>query len=190
MAKTFGKKTGDGGFEIDKVSLANLASKSTRNPTTATDPADRPAPPKSEGARFGIKKTNLAVLAVLAVLMLLMALTAFFKPQEFSITFRQGTEKPDVPLKNYLRIGPITTTLANEDIVKLSIDIECKNAELKEWLAGKDALIRDKVIAVLTEPGTETFLVKRDYESVKTKIKERLGDLPVDSIYFSELLLY
>jgi flagellar basal body-associated protein FliL len=188
MAKTFGKKTVDGGLEIDKISLTNLALTPPRKSTTQTDPAGRPA--NSEGAYPGVKKTNLVVLAVLAVLVLLMALTALFKPQEFSITFRQGTEKPNAPLKNYLRIGPITTTLANEDIVKFSIDIECENAKLKEWLAGKDALIRDKVIAVLTEPGTEAFLVKRDYESVRAKILERLSDLPVSNIYFSELLLY
>jgi flagellar basal body-associated protein FliL len=129
-------------------------------------------------------------LTILAVLVLLMALTARFKPQEFSITYQSRQEKPGVPLENYLRVGPVTTTLANEDIVKFSIDIECKTLELKEKLAGKDSQIRDKIIAVLMEPGTDTLIAKRDFEAVKAKIKERLGDLPVDDIYFSELLLY
>lgn len=130
------------------------------------------------------------LVAILAVLALLMALTALFKPDDLSFTIRPETETSDSPLENYLRVGPVTTTLANEDIVKFTIDIECQNAELKEKLARKDSQIRDNIIAVLTEPGTETLISKRDFDTIKAKIKERLSDLPVNEIYLSELLLY
>jgi flagellar basal body-associated protein FliL len=187
MAKSIGKKAVDGGLEIDRISLANLVSKKNHKTKTAADAAGRPAHPT---AGPGIKKANLALLGVLAVLVLLMGLTALFKPHEFSLTFRQGTGKSNTPHADYLRVGPITTTLANEDIVKFSIDIKCKNIKVKEQLARRDSQIRNTIIAVLTAPGTEAFIVKRDYESVRVKIKESLSDLPVDDIYFSELLLY
>jgi flagellar basal body-associated protein FliL len=189
MATPPGNKSADGGLEIDKISLANIYSKNGGEPMAGGD-AGQPTPPPAAGPPRGDKNSNLALLAFLAVLALLMALTALFKNQDFSITLLPGANKSDAPLETYLRVGPVTTTLANEDIVKFSIDINCKTPELKKQLAGKDSLIRDKIIAVVTEPETETLIAKRDYEAVKAKIKERLGDLPVEDIYFSELLLY
>lgn len=200
MAKEPREKTAGSGLELDKINLSSLAAGNARKPShvgdsgsgtkdTAAGAADQD--PTAENTRRNKKKFNLALISVLAILVLLMVLTALFKRQDFSITFQPGESGPSA--ENYLRVGPVTATLANEDIVKFSIDIDCGNADLKEQLAGKDTQIRDKIVAVLTEPGTEELIKNHDYDAIKAKIKKGLGDLDsesVNDIYFSELLMY
>lgn len=200
MAKGPGKKTAEGGLELDKINLSGLASENARKPARIGDPGvgtENPAAgisdqkPAADNALQNKKKFNLALISFLAILALLMALTAFFKQQDFSFSFLSG--ESDTLFENYLRVGPVTATLANEDIVKFSIDIDCGNADLKEQLAGKDSQIRNKIVDVLTAPGTDELIKKRDYETIKAKIKENLGDLTSDDIndiYFADLLMY
>jgi len=207
MAKKPGEEAAGSGLELDKINLSGLGSGNARKPMHVEDPgvgvedsvvgskgsaSGVPGPkPAAENTPQNKKKSNLTLISILAVLALLMALTAFFKQQDYSFTFLSG--KSDTSQENYLRVGPVTATLSNEDIVKFSIDIECGNADLKEKLAEKDTQIRDKIVAVLTAPGTEELIKKRDYEAIKAMIKENLGGLGHDAIkeiYFAELLLY
>jgi flagellar basal body-associated protein FliL len=181
------------GLELDKISLSGFPQgtapkpESERKPATAK--AGRPATPKKNKPRNRIK-TNLPLLAVLAALALFIALATVFKKQDFSISPLKGSEGAVSSPESYLRVGPITTTLANDDIVKVTIDIDCKTPKLKERISGKDSQIRDQIIAALMEPETGALLSGHDYEAVKARIRERIGDLPVGHIYFSELLLY
>lgn len=200
MAKKPEKETVGSGLELDKINLSSLASGSARNPTRVKDPgvgAKGSASgglgprPEAENMPQNKKKSNMALILFLAILALLMAFTAFFKQKD--LTFRLLPGESGTSLENHLRVGPVTATLANEDIVKFSIDIECGNADLKEKLAEKDTQIRDEIVAVLTAPGTEELIKRRDFETIKAMIKENLGDLGQDAIkeiYFAELLLY
>lgn len=193
MAKEPSKTHLDSGLELDKINLPNISSRDESGPKPAQNPVAggthrKPAP---ESMPQNEKKTNLALFSVLAVLVLLMALTAFFKQPNYTFKFLSG--ESDAPYENYLRVGPVTATLANEDIVKFSIDIDCGSDDLKEQLAGKDTQIRDKIVAVLTAPGTEELIKKREYEAIKAKIKESLdglGSESINDIYFHELLTY
>lgn len=201
MTKDPRKKNTDNGLELDKINLSAAASEKARKPMRAENPAvgnKGPAsgapgqkPPAAESMPQNKKKSNLALISALAFLVLLMALAALFKQQDLSFNYLSG--KSGTSKENYLRVGPVTATLANDDIVKFSIDIDCGDADLKDKLAGKDTQIRDKIIAVLTAPGTEELIQKHDYEAVKARIKKNLGDLGVgtiNDIYFAELLMY
>lgn len=191
MAKIPGNNSTEGGLELDEISISGIAPDSSQDPKAGRGPeAGGPASSAPEDTPRGKKKVNLPLMIFLGVLVLLMALTAVFKKQDFSISRLTGSEKGASPLESYLRIGPVTTTLVNEDIVKFSIDIDCKTPELKAQIAGKDSQIRDDIIAVLTDPETGALIARRDFEAVKVRLKERFGDLPVGDIYFSELLLY
>jgi len=188
MAKIYGKKPADGGFELDRINLTSFVSGNSRKP--AENAGQAPAP---ENAPRRDRQSHMSLVTFLAILALLMAFTALFKKQEFTFNLPSETSRSGTHLENYLRVGPVTATLANEDIVKFSIEIDCGNAEMKERLAGKDTQIRDQIVSILTEPGTEELIAKRDFKAVKAKIKERIGSIgtvPVEEIYFSELLLY
>lgn len=175
-------------MELDKINLSNILSSDTRESMPA---ADQASPPPLGTTSHSKKISIRALAAFLAVLALLAVITIFNKQQDITLTYLNGSTSTS--LENYLRVGPVTATLANEDIIKFSIDIDCGNADLKEQLAGKDTLIRDKIVAVLTAPGTEALIKKSDYETVKANLKESLGDIgsePIGDIYVADLIIY
>ena len=188
MVKDPDKKTAKNGLEIDKINLSNIPANDTSKAVPAADQAPSPPPEKMPRNR------NVSILAVaitLAGLALFLGITVFFKQQDLTFDYLSGTT--DSSLENYLRVGPVTATLANEDIVKFSIDIDCGNADLKTQLTEKDTQIRDKIVSVLTAPETEELIKKRDYEAIKAILKESLGDMGLESIrniYVADLLMY
>jgi flagellar basal body-associated protein FliL len=137
------------------------------------------------------KTSTLPLLTILAILAILMVITIFFKRQELSFTFLGG--KGDASMENYLRVGPITATLANEDIIRFSVDIDCMDKKLKERLSGKDSKIRDRIVSIITAPDTEELLKKQRYDEIKTKIKKSLDGIssePIGDIYFADIIIY
>lgn len=138
------------------------------------------------------RKENMTLRSILLItgLVLLMALTALLQKNNLSFSF--FSEESKVAPKSYLRVGPVTTTLANEDIIEFSVDIDCGNAKRKTKLAKKDSEIRDTIMSVLTTPGTEELIRNREYDVIKSKIKERLAGIsaPIEDVYVAEILLY
>jgi flagellar basal body-associated protein FliL len=181
------KNTPDG-LELDRMNLSELLSNSDRKPSPQVD-AKTPSPgDKAPNS----KKVNILILvASLAVLALIMILTVLFKQQDFSFTFEDG--QPVSTLESYLRIGPISATLADEDIINFSVEIDCKNRKLKEKLTKKDSQIRDRIVSVITTPGIEMMLKEQRYEEIKARIKESLDNIssePVGDIYFADIIIY
>ena len=186
MAKDPDKETAENGLERNKINLSNILSEDSSKSVPAADQTPPPATMPNSG-----KRSILSVAVILSVLALLAIIAIFFKQQDLTITYMTGTT--DTSPENYLRVGPVTATLANEDIVKFSINIDCRNADLKAQLAEKDTQIRDKIVSVLTAPETEELIKKRDYEAIKAVLKESFGDIGPESIrniYIADLLMY
>ena len=189
MVKYPDKETVESGLELDKINLSNILSDdSSKSVLPETDRTPTPPPettPRNE------KSPILPAVVILAVVASLAVIAFFFKQQDLTINYMTGTT--DTSPENYLRVGPVTATLANEDIVKFSIDIDCRNADLKAQLAEKDTQIRDKIVSVLTAPETEALIKKRDFEAIKAMLKESFADISPESIrniYVADLLMY
>lgn len=184
-----GKDTSENGLELDKINLSQLSPTSVDEPK----PKSPPPPPIAEEETFREKKRfrRLTLIIAPAVLAALICLIVIFKQQNFSFGFLSG--KTGSSVESYLRVGPISATLANEDIINFSLDIDCGSEALKERLAGKDSQLRDRILSVITAPGTEELLETRQYAEIKAKIKESLGDVtsePIGDIYFADIIVY
>lgn len=189
MEKKQSKTPAGGGLELDRLEIPDRSSpNAVRKPTA--DP-ELKSTLFSDIGSFGKKRLWLTVTAVATTLVLLAALALFLKRQYLKVSF--------LALKNiavsdsYLRVGPITATIKNDEVVRLSLDIECKNNSVKKRLAEKDPLIRDKIVSVITAPETGALLKNHQYEAIRAKIKENLKRIYGESIgevYFAELLTY
>lgn len=177
------------GLELDKIEIPTSspsARKNEKKPERTEEPTlsfEIPSP-----GRRHFRSTLPVILATLAVLI---AVGIFFKRQ--NLTFDYLSEDADQISENLLRVGPVTATLANNDLIRLTLDIDCGEISLKKKLAKKDSLLRDKIVAVLTEPETGDLLKKQQFDEVRDRIKSSLSDIEntsIGEIYFTELLTY
>lgn len=189
MEKKHSSQPPGSGLELDKIEIPTRSSPDAIRKSTSG--AEQKSAFSSETASSGKKHLLLILTAVITTLALLAALAAFLKKQDLAVSYF-SVEKT-VGSENYLRVGPISATMKNNEIIRLSVDIGCENKAIKKRLAEKDPLIRDKIVSVLTAPGTETLLKKQQYDTVRAKIKESLEQIYGESIgevYFAELLTY
>jgi flagellar basal body-associated protein FliL len=188
MAKKNEQETAESGLELDRMNLSNIVSSGTQKPK----PAEGEKTPSSPEKKLQDRKTSILILITsLSILALIMIVIIFFKQQDLSFTFLQG--RTGNPLDNYLRVGPISATLANDDILNLSVDIDCMNDDLKQKLTNKDSLLRDKIVSVITSPDMDELLKKQRYDEIKARIREgiaEVSDEPVGDVYISDLLRY
>ncbi len=182
-----GKKAADG-LELDKINLSDFAQGNALRPMPDADESPQ-QPPDNASKRY--KKFRMALFAILGILVLLMALIALVKQQDLS--FGLFTGKSDGSLKGHLKVGPISATLSNDDIIRFTVDIDCGNEKLKDVLSKRDSQIRDKIVSIITTPEAEQLLEKRQYDALKSKIRKGLDDIttePIGDVYFSDLITY
>jgi flagellar basal body-associated protein FliL len=187
MKKNSGGENEKNGLELDKIEIKGHAPNAS-----SPKPAPQPSSPTAAEAPDHLekKRTRLTLIVAPVALILLIFLIVLFKQQNFSFNFLTGETST---AENYLRVGPISATLANNDIINFSLDIDCRNEDFKEKLSGKDSQLRDKILSVITAPGTEELLENQQYEEVKAKIRESLGNItsePIGDIYFAEIIVY
>lgn len=177
------------GLELDTIELPTPPLSSSGHKSRSD------TEPKStfslETASHGQRHLRLTFTAVITTLALLAALAIYLKKQSLEVSFLSLEKK--AASDSYLRVGPISATLKNNEVIRLSLDIGCENDAAKKRLAEKDSRIRDKIVSVITAPDTITLLEKHQYDAVRSKIKEGLEKLygePVGEIFFAELITY
>ena len=189
MRKNPSKNTSESGLELDKLEILERSSPKTAVESTAD--SGRESTLSSETGSSGKRHLWLALAAVTVTLALLTAIAIYMKKQDLKVSVL--TLKKTSFSESYLRVGPITATIQNDEIMRLSLDIGCKNDAAKKRLAEKDPRVRDKIVSIITAPDTKTFLKNHQYEAVRAKIKESLEkiyDEPIGEVYFAELLTY
>lgn len=189
MEKNHSSPPTGNGLELDKIEIPKRASPKARNKPTANTKQKPAFPPETTSP--GKKHLRLTLIAVITTLAVLGTLAIYLKKQDLAISSFSG-KNIAVP-ENYLRVGPISATMKDNDIIRLSVDIGCKNNAIKKRLAEKESLIRHKIVSVLTAPGTDTLIKKHQYDAVRKKIKESIEKMygePIGEVYFAELLTY
>lgn len=189
MEKNPSGKPPGSGLELDKLELPGHSSQEAVR-ELAADPEQEPAL-SSEPGYFGRRHLRLTLTAVITTLALLTVLAMYLKKQDLKIS--PLSLKRGALSDSYLRVGPITATIRDNEIIRLSLDIECRNDAAKERLAEKDSRIRDRIVSVITAPDTETLLRNQQYDAVRANIRKSLEKVYGESIgevYFVELLTY
>jgi flagellar basal body-associated protein FliL len=194
------ESSSDGGLELDRFDVVLPHQSGTidreSSPSEGEFTLERDDSPKGgAGAldREGPPKHRLwAIFSAVIIGLLVIAVGwAVFHRGNF-VHFRMN-EGPRVSTENYLRVGPVRATLANKDTVQVSIQIECKSNAIKKRLTGKDSLIRDQIIEVLTDPATKELLQAHAYDAIKSKLRARIKTVVGDDIgkvYLADLLEY
>jgi flagellar basal body-associated protein FliL len=178
-------------FDRNKMEISKRASSGTvPEPASAAKPESASPPETVSSARR--RRRFQPVLVALTATFALLAVTALY-------LWRQELKIPSLSFRNtvvsgnYLRVGPISTTIRDNEVIRLSLEIGYRNDAAKRRLIQKNSRIRDTIVSVLTEPDTTVLLEKHQYEAVRKKIKAHLRKMcaePIDEVYFSELLTY
>lgn len=177
------------GLELDKLEIPKR-SPSIQKSTQKTDSPEKSFR-SSEKSRSGKRHLRLPAATVITTLVFIVAAGIFFNRGDLTLGYL--SREADSVQESLLRIGPVTATMANNDIIRLTLDIDCGEASLKQKLSEKDSLIQDKIISVLTDPETEALLEEQEFDAVRTMIKTSLygiDDSSIDEVYFVELLTY
>ena len=188
MEKDPGKNLSDSGLELDMLEISKRPSSGKIR--TQTGCAEQ-KPFLPETAQRERKGGQLVGAMIITAVILLVAMVAYLQKQNLFINFLSGSAGKGSG--DYLRVGPVSATLADNDTIMLTLDIDCKNDSLKKNLAGKDSLIRDKIVSVITAPDISTFLKQHKYGAIRARIRKSLEEVsgePIGEVYFAELTTY
>lgn len=191
MKKTTSEVSDESGLELDKIRLPKLPADSAAG-KAAPEPSPPPAPEKPGPRKRG--RSRLAPVIALGILAVLISVIVLFRQQHLSLNFLNGeTAGTENAGERYLRVGPISATLANQDIIIFSLEIDCGDEGLKKRLTARDSQLRDSILSVITAPGTDTLIRNNQYDEVKAKIRKNLSAAvseSIEGIYFAEMIIY
>lgn len=181
----------DDAIELDKLEIQKLSPKPPDN-QVPPQPLSKLTPKEPLASRLSTKGLWWKLSIVTGVLLITAILLLVFGKMNINLPFyTKGTSQTP---GNYLRVGPVTATIGSNDIVRLTVEINCKNKKVKNEMSQMDSRIRDKIVNVLNNPDTQRLLISNDYDTLRARIKDNIAtlvpDQAVEDIYFSEFLTY
>lgn len=97
-------------------------------------------------------------------------------------------------LKRYATVGPVMTSIGQDQHVKLTVQIECKDTRLKKKISEISSAVKGKLLIVLNSPEVKEKLLHQDYAPVKSRLKKEIDSLlqkeSIEAVYFSDIVLY
>lgn len=185
-----------GAIELDKIEIPTLPpqKKQPKEPqeSTETKVSSAPKPEAPVKPPSDLKGQHWKLSIIVGGVALAAVLMFVFYGNTLNLPFI--SKKISGPPANYLKVGPVTATISNNDIVKMTVEINCKNKKVKNKLKKMDLVIRDRMLNVLNKPDTQKLLKSNDYNAIRSRIKENLialmPDQAIQDVYFSEFLTY
>jgi len=97
-------------------------------------------------------------------------------------------------LERYATIGPMLTTVGEDEHIKLTVAIECKDSSVKRRLSDEASAVKNSILMVLGTARAREYLGRKDYAALRPylveEIRRRFPHQAVKDIYFSEILRY
>jgi flagellar basal body-associated protein FliL len=181
-----------GGLELDTLDDFIIPDAKSSEPGPSPEKEPRPesvSAPKATGPNR--KNRYLGPTVALLLLVLIIVLAFQFARQDFNLSLQPKSQSSTS--EHFLRVGPVSATLPNSDIVQLSVDVGCRNSSEKKRLAQKDSLMKSEIVSIITAPETGKLFEDQQYDEIKARIKkglEKISDEPVGEVYFSELRIF
>jgi flagellar basal body-associated protein FliL len=193
MAEDNKTEADGGGLELDTLDDFIIPDAKTDKPEPSPEGAKRPEPDKVP-AKTGSKRKKRYVGPIIAgVLAVLLIILVFQYAARHDFTLALNSGKQGGTSEHFLRVGPISATLPNSDIVHLTVDIGCGSDSEKERLSKKESMVRNAILSVISGPETGKQFEDQRYDEIKDRIKkniEKVTENPVGEIYFSELRFF
>jgi flagellar basal body-associated protein FliL len=96
--------------------------------------------------------------------------------------------------QRFATVGPVMTSIGQNQHIKMTVRIECKNTRLKEKVAEIESAVKSKLLFVLSSPEVKEKLRLQDYAAIKAFFKKEVDSLlpndTVEAVYFSEIIRY
>ncbi len=177
------------GLELDKMEIPSVPQRDR-----IEDSGYRGVQQRSLSARAPRKYPILKILLVVSGALLPLFFIFLLWNQGLVDLPLVGSKKVQRALERYATVGPVMTSIGKDDHLKLTVQIECKNARLKEKILGISSAIKNKLLVVLSSPEAKEKLRLQDYASLKSYFKQEIESLlpkeSVDAVYFSDIVRY
>ena len=181
-------KESDTGLELDKIDLSDIL----LAPGTEKEA-------QKKGKKSGIKisslyKTNFKVALIIAAMLLSLTFVyLLWDLMIINLPFMDSTPTPKMS-KRIATVGPVMTSFAKDEHIKMTVQIECKNTKLKDKVTELDQRIKNKIMLILNDPNTRRLLRRGDFKALKPIIKKEVERLlknnGVKDVYFSQITMY
>jgi len=97
-------------------------------------------------------------------------------------------------LERYATVGPIMTNVGKNEHIKLTVQIECKNVNLKNKVNEISSAIKSKILVILSSPEAKDRLRRQDYASLKSEFKKEINRLlrksSIKAVYIADIVRY
>lgn len=105
-----------------------------------------------------------------------------------------GSKKAQRVLKRFTTVGPVMTSIGDNEHIKITVQIECKDSALKKKITALAPAVKGKLLVVLSSPEVKEKLRRQDYGALKSHFKAEIDSLltkeSVKAVYFSDILRY
>ncbi len=141
-----------------------------------------------------MNKKILTTLLIIITSISIIGIAALYVIQQFAENSQEKKEPTiDEVLERTVEVPEITTNLASNNIVQLTLKIETTNKKAKKELEKRDFQVRDIVIFVLSDMKASELEGQNGMNILKEKIKNRINGLmqngEVKEIYITSFIL-
>ncbi|MDQ0161743.1 flagellar basal body-associated protein FliL [Aeribacillus alveayuensis] len=141
-----------------------------------------------------MNKKIITTLLIIITSISIIGIAALYVIQQFAENSQEEKEPTiDEVLERTVEVPEITTNLASNNIVQLTLKIETTNKKAKEELEKRDFQVRDIVIFVLSDIKASELEGQNGMNILKEKIKNRINGLlqngEVKELYITSFIL-
>lgn len=177
------------GLELDKMEIPAVSRRDS-----AGDGGYRGVQQRSLSAGASRKHSILKILLLVSGVLLPFVLMFLLWDQGFVDLPLLESKKAQRELERYATVGPVMTSIGQNQHIKLTVQIECKDTRLKKKITGISSAIKSKLLVILSSPEVKDKLRLQDYASLKSYFKEEIDSLlqkeSVEAVYFSDIVRY
>jgi len=177
------------GLELDKMEIPSVSS--TKQ---VAEGRYRGVKDRSDSGKGSIWVSRLKMFSLILGVLLPFALVFFLWDQGVVDLPYLDSKKAIRELERYATVGPIMTSMGKNQHVKLTVQIECKNVNLKNKVNEISSAIKNKILVILSSPEAKDQLRRHDYASLKSKFKKEINRLlrksSIKAVYIADIVRY
>jgi len=177
------------GLELDKMEIPSVSS--TRR---VEEGGYRGVQDRSGSGKGSSWVSKLKVFLLILGVLLPLALISFLWDQGVVDLPYLGSKKVIRELERYATVGPVMANIGKNQHVKLTVQIECKDVNLKNKVNEISSAIKSKILVILSSPEAKDQLRRHDYASLKSEFKKEINRLllksSIKAVYIADIVRY
>ena len=177
------------GLELDKMEIPSVSSTKKVAEGGYRGVQDR----SDSGKEWSWASKLKAFLLILGVLLPLALIFFLWDKGVVDLPYL-GSKSVARELERYATVGPVMTSIGKNQHMRLTVQIECKNAKLKNRVNEISSAIKSKILEILSSPEAKDQLRRQDYASLKSEFKKEINRLlrksSIKAVYIADIVRY